>query len=228
MKTKALLLALFAATAFFAHAQVKQDRNVGTFSSINVGGTFKIYLRMGDKSALTIIADKDVLSKIKTTVNNGVLDVSLEEDWWNDSSNETMELYITVTNLNEIDLSGACSLETKNTIKSGSLTLDLSGASKLEAQISCDILELELSGASKSTLKGNCTKLNVEASGASAIYAADLQSKISSIDASGACKAELNVVNELNVDASGACKVYYTGNPKVNQDVSGAASVTKM
>ncbi len=228
MKTKAILLAIFIAAAFFANAQVKQDRNVAAFTSINIGGSFKIYLRMGEKSALTVIADKDVIDNVKSTVSNGVLEVDLDEDWWDDSNNGKIELYITVVNIREINLSGACTLETKNTIKAPTLDIDLSGATKLDAQLSCDILEMELSGASKITLTGNCTKLNVEASGASAIYAADLHTKISSIDASGACKAELKVANELNVDASGACKVYYSGNPTVNQNVSGAASVTKM
>ena len=208
--------------------QVKQTRNVGAFTGIEVSGAFKVFLRMGTESSLTVIADKEALTDIKSRVNNGILVVDVDSDWWDSGNKGKMELYITVTTLKEIDLSGACSLETKNTIKATTLEIDLSGACKMEADFSCDVMELDLSGATKLTLAGNCTKFNVEASGASAIYASDLQAKYVNIDASGACKAEVSATTELNIDASGACKVYYKGNAKVNSDVSGAASVSKM
>jgi hypothetical protein len=228
MKSKLILLVLLAFSTTLSFAQVKQDRSVANFSAIEVSGAFKVFIRMGDKCALTVIANEDALDDIKSSVDNGVLEVEMDSDWWDGSnSNEKLELYITVTSLKEIDLSGACSLESKNTMSGENLLLDLSGASKVELELNFATVTLDVSGAAKCNLSGKSNKLIVDASGASAIYAADLQTNIVNIDASGACKAEVAAANVLNVDASGACKVLYKGNPKITKDVSGAASVSE-
>jgi len=228
MKSKLFLFALLAFVSTATLGQVKQDRTVSSFSAIDISGTFKVFVRTGDKCALTVIAENDALEDIKSTVKNGVLEVEMDSDWWDRNDNGKMELYITVKNLESIDLSGTCFLETKNTLIGNNLAVDLSGACKVELQVSYSLVALDLSGATKCTLSGKSSKLNVDASGASAIYAADLQTNFVNIDASGACKAEVNAKDFLNVDASGACKVLYKGNPKITQDVSGAANVTAM
>ena len=229
MKLKLFLATAFLAMSFLAQAQEKQDREVTSFSSIDISGAFKVYIRMGDKSALTVVADSKVINDVDHSVNNGELSVEIDNDWWewnNDHGN--IELYITVTKLSEIDLSGACVLKSKNTLTGSDMSIDASGASKIFLDLSCNTVNLDISGASKVTLGGTCQKFNLEASGASAIYAADLQSKIVNLETSGACKAEVNASEHLDIEASGASQVRYKGNPKVTQDTSGASSVSSM
>jgi len=226
MKIKILLAAALMFT-LFTQGQTKQDRQVADFTGIEVSGAFTVYLRMGDKCALTVIAKDDVLKKVKTQVYSGTLNIEMDQDWW-DSNNDKVELYITVTTLRHIDLSGACVLKSKNTLRGTSLELDASGASKLELALQYNLLEASFSGATNVTLSGICTKVNIETSGASAIYGADLQAENMNLEVSGASKAEVNVAKQLAVEASGASKVRYKGNPSITQDVSGASSVQKL
>ena len=227
MKLRLLLSALFLATCFMGQAQVKQDRAVSDFSSLDISGAFKVYMRTGDKCALTVVADKDIINDVEHSVSDGELEVELDQEWWN-SNNTDIELYITVKKLEEIDISGACIIKSKNTLIGNNIIIDASGASKIYLDVDCNVLDLDLSGASKLTLEGNCKKFNVDASGASAIYAADLQSEIVNLEASGACKAEVHATKYLDIEASGASKVRYKGNPTVSQDTSGASSVSSM
>ena len=227
MKLRILLAALFLFPGFVSYAQTKQDREVSSFKSIEVSGAFKVFIRTGDKCALTVVADEDVLDDVKHSVSDGELEVKMDQKWWS-SNDDDVELYITVKELADIDISGACILKSKNTLQGNAVMIEASGASKVFLDLSCNVLDLELSGASKLNLKGSCKKFNIDASGASAIYAADLQSEIVNLEASGACKAEVHATKYLDIDASGASKVRYKGNPKVSQETSGASSVSSM
>ena len=66
-----------------------------------------------------------------------------------------IELYITVKELSEIDISGACILKSKNTLnRQCNIIIDASGASKIFLDLKLQrIWILDLSGASKLTLR---------------------------------------------------------------------------
>lgn len=229
MKTR-ILIAAALIISVICQAQTKQDRQLSDFNSVKISGAFTVYLRMGDKSALTIVAkDQDVLNKIESRVNSGKLSIEMDNDWWSwDNNSEKIELYITITSLHQLEVSGACRVKSKNTLRGTSIELDASGASKIDIAVQCNLLEADFSGATNTTLTGQCTKVNIETSGASAIYAADLQTENMNLEISGASKAEVNVAKQLAIEASGASKVRYKGNPNVTQDVSGASSVQKL
>jgi hypothetical protein len=107
--------------------------------------------------------------------------------------------------------------------------LDISGASNaVVANIRTDSLQLEASGASKIKIDGVVKSVQADASGASKIDAESLQAENADVDSSGASSVTVSPLNDLNADATGASSVYYTGEPKnVKQNSSGASSVKK-
>ncbi len=229
MKIKFHLLAILCFALLASQAQEKQDRPVSNFSYIEVSGVFKVFIRTGDKAALTIVADDHVINNVETEVDNGVLEIELDSEWWESNNNiKVLEAYITVTELKGMDISGACVVETKNTLSGNNIEIEASGASKINAKLSYTSVELDLSGASKLELTGNCGELFIEGSGASMINAAHLQAKNVNVDVSGASKVSVHATNKLNIDASGASKISYKGNPSIKKDVSGASSVTAL
>ncbi len=227
MKLRYILSFVLVFSLLATQAQVKQDRSVSDFTSIDLSGAFKVYIRTGNTCALTVVADKDVINDVEHSVSDGELEVELDQEWWS-SKDADIELYITVKEISEIDISGACVIKSKNTLKGDNVIIDASGACKIYMDVNCSTLDLDLSGASKLTLGGTCKKFNIDASGASTIYAADLQAEIVNLEASGACKAEVHATEYLDIDASGASKVRYKGNPTISRETSGASSVSSM
>ena len=55
------LIAIFGTTSLYAQKGsgnvIKESRNVGSFNALKVGGAFDVYLRMGDKEDVTVVAD---------------------------------------------------------------------------------------------------------------------------------------------------------------------------
>lgn len=201
---------------------VKQEREVQEFHSVEVGSSFDVHLRMGDRPGLTIVTDDNLQANVISEVNNGVLSIQLDE---NMRSNE-LKAYITLTKVEGLKFSGACEVTSANTLQGDELELDLSGASQAKLDLNFRDVEAELSGASEATIKGTCRNLEVRVSGASDWNSEDADTDDAKIDASGASEVVVVAKESLKVDASGASEVHYIGSPKdVKQNSSGASSV---
>jgi hypothetical protein len=84
-----------------------------------------------------------------------------------------------------------------------------------------------LEGVSRLNLSGTGERLDAKISGASNLDAADYEAEYASINVSGASKARVHVVKELDINASGGSSVRYSGNPMIKSDRSGGSSIIK-
>ncbi len=201
---------------------VKQERDIGSFSSIDVGGAFRVFLKQGDKEQLTVEADENLLDVIKTEVVGNTLKISTKEDI---RSPEKLNIYITFVTLKGLELSGACHLTSDNTFNLDDIELDCSGATDVELKFSASKVEMDCSGASKIELFGTAEKVSLDLSGASQLDAIEFEAGDVDVDVSGASHGKMMVNGELSADVSGAASFKYKGDPKLGDiDVSGAAS----
>lgn len=204
----------------------KETRNVGSFTGIKVGGAFEVFIRQTGTPGVEVEADTDVLPFITTEVVGGILKIGMKNGpprFMNDV--RTLNVYITVAELNALSLSGAVEITTQTTVKGDKLEIEISGAVEADLDFQYQKLSMDISGASEIKLTGQVDEVNIEASGASELDAFDLQAKDLSLYASGATEANVNVSGTLKISASGACDVRYTGGASVNAHTSGASSV---
>ncbi|WP_242926299.1 head GIN domain-containing protein [Pontibacter vulgaris] len=202
-----------------------ETRNVSGFKGIDVGGGFTVELVQGKDENVRIEADENLLSNIKTDVKNGVLRI------YNDKSLSTskgLKAYITVKQLNSIEISGGVKLIGKSTFKADAFKLDLSGGSKVNLAIDTKNLTADMSGASKVELTGKADELSMNMSGASNVSAQELEAKRVKIEASGASRVKVYARESLDITASGASAVYYKGSPRITADTSAAARISKL
>ena len=202
-----------------------QDRKVSGFEGINVGGGFTVELTQGNKESLRLEAEENLLSNIKTEVRNGVLHIYNEDGV---TSSKDMKAYITIQELNSMEISGGVKVIGKSPFRSDALKLDLSGASNVKLDIDTKELKADMSGASKVELTGKAGEVDMNLSGASKVEAADLQAKNVKVEASGASKVKLYATESLDIDASGASFVYYKGSPSITAETSSAAKVSRL
>lgn len=202
----------------------EQNRQIESFNSIHASGMFEIHLQQGSSYALKVVADENLHELIETEVRNNTLHISSRE---NISKAKELDLYISLAELNRLDLSGAVSVESKGAINANSLSIESSGAAEIEMELNSNELKLNLSGASEVELRGRSERVAVDASGASEIKLYDLACRTMTLDLSGASEVRANVSEELNIDASGASDIRYRGNPRIRKNTSGASSVKK-
>ena len=126
-----------------------------------------------------------------------------------------------------LKLTGACHLEI-NRMSAGNLKTNISGASNLtgDINISGDAL-LEISGASRVELSGSGNSARIELSGASQARLANFTLHKASANICGASSVQLNVIDNLDINLCGASRLEYAGRPALGKVQVAGASVLK-
>lgn len=246
---KIILYLLLIATGLSVNAQNivhdanAQVRNVGSFNKIRVESAINLYLSQGKEQAVAVSSeDADVTAKIKTEVDNGILKIYVDNGLWNkwNWDNKHLRAYVTFTDLQMLDASGACSVELTDPITVGDFKLVLSGASNMKGDIKGGDINFELNGASNGKLNISGTSLILSESGASTLKGSINAAK-TNFDINGASVTDIDgSTTNLTISASGAssfrggdlqaesCKIEATGassaSINVSKDIDATAS----
>jgi len=215
-----------------ANAQV---RNVGSFNKIRVSSAISLYLSQGNTQAVAVSSEDDrATSKIITEVSNGTLKIYVENGAWNgwNWGNKHLKAYITFTQLEMLDASGACSVELTDPITVHDFKLLLSGASSMRGDIKGDDIKFDLNGASTARVNLSGSSLILSESGAST-FRGDVNAATTDFNINGASTMDIDgTTTDLTVSASGAsnfkggdlkaesCKIEATGASSANINVS--------
>ncbi len=204
----------------------RDKRAVADFDEIDISGQFNVFLRQAADPALLVEADENFLPYIKTEVQGDRLKIWGERSFRNF---DKLDIYITAREIREIDLSGAMVVNGSQVIRAEHLEIDASGACELNLELQCEKIHFDGSGASEVVLVGFSNEANYDISGAGEINAIDLETRKTSIEMSGAGRADVFVTDELRIEVSGAGEVNYRGNPKeIKQEISGAAEINQL
>lgn len=206
--------------AFAIQAQ-KQRLQVANFNELDIYGAMEVELKQGNSTSVEIEMIRGDLNDIDYGVDNGELKVGPKRG----RRNIKAKLYITVQQLESIELSGAVDVAAQGVFKSKELDIDTSGASAIRMEVDVEELSLDASGASNFRLSGKAGGLDVDFSGASELKAMDLQVQYATIDASGSCDIDVWVMKKLRADISGSCDIRYKGDANMSVSASGSAEV---
>jgi hypothetical protein len=219
----------------FAQEQMVVDPNAslrtlkGSFSRIRVANAIKVIITQSDNESIAVSASEEKYKDdIKTEIENNTLRIYYKagNEWR--GKDKKLKVYVSFKNISLLEVSGASDVAGVGKITLNELTLNVSGASTLKADLAVNKLEMDMNGASKASLSGTVQLLNLECSGATDVNAYGLKVMRANATVSGASDVDLYVENELNATASGASRIHYKGNsPVVNVKTSGASTIFK-
>ncbi len=209
----------------------KVIRPVSNFNKVRFKDFGTLYLAQGEGESLEIEAEAQVLEELSSEVRNGVLTLGIGDDWWErlgkvissvfSGEQSKVNYYLTVKDLEEINISGNCKLECA-ALKADDLALRVSGLGDLAfAQLDCSQLDVRISGRGEFTAAGRAGQQEVRISGSGEYMAADLASQSVRIVISGQGNATVRVEESLDITISGLGQVNYYGRPKLRQVISG-------
>jgi hypothetical protein len=210
-KQIAALSILLVFTVAVLHAQTKETRNVSTFTKISFRVPGKLYLRQGSPQKVVIEGKKDVLDKIETEVEGSRLVIEKEGkwDWKNWGDDDEVIVYITVKDINGLNVGGSGDLIGETKIITDDINLNVSGSGnmKVEVEASGD-LESDVSGSGNIDLKGKCKHFESNVSGSGKVRL--------TLEASG--DADFGVSGSGKIEASGSAS-------RVKTSISGSGKI---
>jgi len=221
------VFSLFAALLFLGLASQAQiatrSERFNNFSGISIGSAFEVVLVQGNNTGIDLEVDERYMDQISVEVNNGTLQVSTKGTIRNPKK---MKATITFSTLESMGFSGATKISSEADLNFENLTIEASGATKMNMNLQASSLRLSISGASTLEFAGSTGSLKVDLSGASKMDASELRVQDGSISTSGASKANIWFTGTLDIEASGASKITYKGNPNLGKTrTSGASSL---
>ena len=194
------------------------------FSQISIGNYATVALKQAEKESIEIETHEDIQDKLEIKNTNSKLKIGLNGRF---SNIKRLHYTIYYRHINNIEISGAVTLDSENKVVSDQLTLKVSGASKMRLDVDTGKLYGSVSGASKISLGGKAENASFNASGASSLMTSelDISGKVQA-EASGASKIDIGKSSAIDITASGASKIQYLGQPEIkNQNVSGSSRV---
>lgn len=123
------------------------------------------------------------------------------------------------------ELSGMSKAEADR-IECKSIDMNLSGMSKIEAELSVGVCEIDASGQCKVELEGAAGQMKIDASGMSKLSIADLVAGSADVDVSGMSKVDLTVNESVTGEVSGMSKLTCNSSADTSQlEVDKSSSV---
>jgi hypothetical protein len=217
----------------------KKTLELPEFKSIYNNSNYTVYLKQTNKQEVVVEALTEIYELSNFIVENGVLMVNVERKPDNPNKsvwskiddiklNPTMKVYISVKNLNALQVNGGGKIISENSLASPSLTLSVSGNGSMDIDIKGDIVKADVSGSGKIALKGYATSIEALISGSGDINAFDCPLDVAKVKVSGSGICEVNVTTTIDALVLGSGSIKHKGNTKnTTKKVYGAGSVDR-
>ncbi len=222
----------------------------GDYDAINISNTFNVYVD-ADASDVTVTVGENIMSRVVVEQVDGELKIYCKPQVLSVNGDYMRAVIPQSPALKNVVVSGASSFDTPCPVAgkevdiklsgnsrftgdvSGSETvIELSGASLIRGTVTSDDLSLNLSGASTASLTGQTVNLDLSISGASynvgevVLNHYGLECTRCKGSISGASKAYIHCLEDIDVSLSGASTLHYTGDASTSgSSTSGASTI---
>jgi hypothetical protein len=239
MKTS-VLLAVLVVASFSAFAQnTKKVIELPEFKGIYVNSNYTIYLKQTNKQEVTVDALTEIFAVTEIKVENGILMVNVDRKPDNSNKsiwakiddiklNPAMKLYVSVKNINELQVNGGGKIVSENSIATDYVTLGVSGNGSMDVDLKGNTIKAEVSGSGTMTLRGYATLLEGTVSGSGSINGFNCALEKAKVKVSGSGSCQLNVTDNLEALVLGSGSVKHKGNTKsANKKIYGTGAVDR-
>lgn len=232
------LVLLSVASLAFAQT-TKKTLELAEFQSVYVNSNYTVYLKQTNKQEVSVEALTDIYTLTEIKVENGILLINVERKPENPNKsiwakiddiklNPTMKVYVSLKNVNELQVNGGGKIISENSIASDNLTLGVSGSGSMDLDIKGKTIKTEISGAGNIILKGYASYNEINMSGSGNLNAYNLELESAKIRVSGSGVAELTVTNSLEASVLGSGAVKHKGNTKtVSKKAYGTGTIDR-
>jgi len=196
----------------------------GDFTGVEANRGLDVVVEQSDSKSITVEADDNLQSHIKTSVENGILVITSD---FNSYSNATKKVTVKMPIINSLETNSGSNLNTKGVVRSENLTLKSSSGSELNVNAEAENIISEASSGSHMSLEGKALKLEISSSSGSGINAKKLIANEVDAQSSSGSNLDVHAVLKLDAKASSGSSVNFSGSPKtVSKQSSSGGSVS--
>ena len=196
------------------------------FTEIEIGSAFEFEIRQSSSYNISVTADDNVMEYVQVSQVGQTLKIGLRTVTWFGPA--TLRASVTMPELRGLTVSGASRGDIYDFSSTEDVDITVSGASRVNGDITAGDVEFDISGASTVQLDGSANDMVAHVSGASRLNLDDFTVNNADVDLSGASSGTVNLSGRLDADLSGASRLWYIGEPTMGTiDTSGASTISE-
>ena len=204
-----------------------ETREVSDFDSVQLDGAGKLVITQGETTALTVEAEDNIISSLKSTVQGNTLVLGYEERFWQRAllPTETIIYTLTVSDLNTIVFNGASDLE-MDSFDTQSLSITVNGAAQVTIDnLTADSLRVQINGTGTVSIGGEVISQKIGIDGTGTVQNGNLKTAQTEVEANGLGIATVWATESLDITFNGGGTLNYYGEPAIIQNINGAADI---
>ncbi|PCJ94806.1 MAG: hypothetical protein COA50_10465 [Flavobacteriaceae bacterium] len=172
-------------------AQNSEIRSLATFDKIKLDGNARLYLIKSDTPSIKLETRKNVyLGNYVTEVRNGTLYLHFERRHRRNNDRK-VDIYLSYTTLNNIDVDGFIRLESYQALTMDQLVIKGDGFIKGDIIVDVNDLSIDLDGFCGLTVSGKANSVDLKIDGFGKINAKHLETTRAHTDADGFSKIRI-------------------------------------
>jgi hypothetical protein len=175
MKTKLIISAALISLSMLAFAGDESselssnDRLTGDFYGLVVNANANVILSQGEKTSVRVEGEGRLVNQVSTEVNNGALVIS-------GMNSRPVDIYITVGDINLIEVNGAGKVYANGPINSDILLLKINGNGSIRADVRALTVGMIVKGNGKIIASGSSGDSFIRVYGNGKVFASNLDS----------------------------------------------------
>jgi hypothetical protein len=233
-----IILTISGAAIAKPHSTVKAnysevvDRHLSGFHAVDVAGSFDVYITQGSTESVKVEAPAELMPRIITEVENGVLRIYNKNDGfrWGDvwGHHKKIVVYVVAKNLDRISLTGSGDAFFKEGITANNMRLNISGSGDMAGRIDAKSVDCSISGSGDMKLTGHAETSSVSLVGSGDYEARSLVTVNCAVRVTGSGDAQVNASEKIDASVSGSGDVRYTGSARsVNAHKTGSGDISR-
>lgn len=204
-------------------------RKLDSFDTLAISGSYNIHLKQGKKPQIRLEGTESDIENVAIDLRNRKLYITSKEKIdIHQSGAPKLIIYITASQLEEIDIKGSPAITSENELQVETLKIVSKGSSQCSLMIKVNKLSVETKGSGTLMLHGSAVKQDVTISGSAHYLASKLLSQTAVINVYGSGDGQVNVEKELDVKVYGSGSLFYSGNPSIQSQSYGSGKVKKL
>ena len=196
------------------------------FTEVEISTAFEFEIKQSSSYSINVTADDNVMEYVQVSQVGQTLKIGLGTVTW--FGPKTLRASVTMPQLSGLTVSGASRGDVYDFSSTEDLDITVSGASRVNGDITAGNVEFDISGASTIQLEGSANDMVASVSGASRLNLGGFTVNNADVGFSGASSGTVNLDGRLDADLSGASRLWYIGEPVMGTiNTSGASTISQ-
>lgn len=202
-----------------------EEREVSGFSAVDLAGIGNVVVDFGEKAALRIEAEENLLPYLESDVEDGTLKLSVREGV-NVVPTQAIFYYLTVRELDGITVSGLGNVDVPR-MEGTTVDITVTGGGDINVdELHAKDLNIKISGLGDLNINGgDVSSTDILISGGGNYNARELASEVVNVNISGLGSARVWARDALDAVINGGGSVRYDGKPQVTKEITGVGEV---